>query len=87
MSFTVQGASGSIWVGCREAARLGSWTFVSQGATGTVSAVVASCDDYWGSQPATQIRLEVGSGEWRWRLDGVDVGAGTYRVSGPPEER
>jgi len=87
MSLTMRGRAGSVWVGCQRAADLGPWTFASDAGGGLIEATVTRVDQFWGTQPATQIRLMVGRGEWRWRLSGADAGAGTYRVSGPPEER
>lgn len=86
MSFTAKGLAGSVRCGPYVAAELGAWSF--DGAPdggGTVTATVVRLHGYWGTQPATELRLGVGRGQWRWRLAGVDAGAGVYRVSGPPE--
>jgi hypothetical protein len=87
LSFVLKGTAGSVWVGCQKAADLGAWTFTAMPGGGTVAATVTWADGYWSEQPATQIRLVVGRGEWRWRVSAGAAGAGTYPVSGPPEER
>jgi hypothetical protein len=88
MGFVLRGLTGSVWVGARKACDLGGWTCTSHpGDTSVIAATVRNVNRFWAKQPATQIRLTVGRGEWRWRVSAVAADAGTYRVSGPPEER
>jgi hypothetical protein len=75
-------------VGAYVALRLGPWSYTSgEGGAGVIQAEIRQVDDFWGTQPATVVELDVGARRWRWALPGVDARGGTLRVSGPPEVR
>lgn len=76
MALTASGPSGEIRVGGRQAAKLGKWTYQTDGKGGwTCSAALAAVTDAYlmDSSGVRELRLHAGSQTWRYR--GVTISA------------
>jgi len=86
----LQGASGTLLAGGREAARLLNWTMEHLEVGSVIRATVEPVNPFWLDHcPRFDLLLNIGSRTWRWR--GIEVlidqGQMKAQVGGRPEVR
>lgn len=90
MSFKASGTTGSLRVGGREAAALGTWVFTpTDGGAWKVTAAVVERDEHWlTSGHPLELRLNLSKDTWRFRDVQATVTAVDATITGttPPEE-
>ena len=86
----LQGASGTLLAGGREAARLLNWTMEHLEVGSVIRATVEPVNPFWLDHcPRFDLLLNIGSRTWRWRGIEVAIEGKLMRaqVEGKPEAR